>query len=104
APVVASAAVAGVRFPNFQGKHAEDAVFSPAEVIERHWSGRSDPVPEAVVLIYQRALVDELHSRELRARHNYAGPFPTLWFVDGGSRNVAVVGGFGIGAPAATMV
>lgn len=95
--------MADVRYPNFAGKHAEEAVFSPDELVR---AGRASPalvVPDAVVLTYQRSVIHELRSRGIERTGGYPGLTRSLWFVDG-ARKVAVAGGFGIGAPAATMV
>jgi uridine phosphorylase len=57
-----------------------------------------------VILTYQPFLLDELRERGMRPTAGYPGPWRSLWFTGGGARTIAVVGGFGIGAPAATTV
>ena len=60
--------------------------------------------PDAVILTYQPFLLDELRERGVQPTTGYPGPWRSLWFTGGGARSIAVVGGFGIGAPAATTV
>lgn len=94
------------RYPNFAGKHAEDPFFTPAEYLEyARRVGRIpalDP-PEAVIICYQRSIYDHvlraegLVRRDLRVLHGLA----PLAATEG---RVAVVGGFGIGAPVAAIV
>jgi uridine phosphorylase len=92
------------RYPNFADKHRQDAAVSPDEVLAA-LSGRRDLLaPDAVVLTYQRTLLDELEARGVRPTHGYPGPWRSLWFIGGGTHKIAVAGGFGIGAPAAALV
>jgi uridine phosphorylase len=91
-------------YPNFAGKHEHEAIFSPAEVVASLTANGSVPVPDAVILTYQPFLLDELNARGVQPTAGYPGPWRSLWFTGGGARTVAVVGGFGIGAPAATTV
>jgi uridine phosphorylase len=88
------------RYPNFAGKHDQEAVVSPADPAVRPGL----PVPDAVILTYQPTLLDELRARGVRPVTGYPGPWRSLWFTGGGPRTVAVTGGFGIGAPAAAVV
>jgi uridine phosphorylase len=90
-------------YPNFAGKHGHEAIFSPADVVARLASGQR-PAPDAVILTYQPFLLDELRERGVQPATGYPGPWRSLWFTGSGARSIAVVGGFGIGAPAATTV
>ena len=92
------------RYPNFEGKHGHAAVFSPVEVVAGLVVGGSVVAPDAVVLTYQQSLLDELQARGVQPTGGYPAPWRSLWFADGGGRNIAVAGGFGIGAPAAVIV
>jgi uridine phosphorylase len=91
-------------YPNFAGKHGHEAVFSPAEVVAGLTANGSVLAPDAVVLTYQPFLLDELRARGVQPATGYPGPWRSLWFTGGGACTIAVVGGFGIGAPAATTV
>jgi uridine phosphorylase len=112
-PPVASAVVVptcsvlemeGPRYPNFAGKHELEAIFSPAEVVAS-LKGHGDLLdPDAVILTYQRSLLDELEARGVQPAGGYPGPWRSLWFTGSRARKIAVAGGFGIGAPAAVTV
>lgn len=91
-------------YPNFAGKHGHEAIFSPAEVVASLMANGPVPGPDAVILTYQQFLLDELRERGVQPATGYRGPWRSLWFTGGGARTIAVVGGFGIGAPAATTV
>jgi uridine phosphorylase len=60
--------------------------------------------PDAVILTYQQSLLDELRARGAQPTTGYPSPWSSLWFTGSGARTIAVVGGFGIGASAATTV
>jgi uridine phosphorylase len=91
-------------YPSFAGKHGHEAIFSPAEVVASLTTNGPVPAPDAVILTYQHFLLDELRERGVQPTTGYPGPWRSLWFTGSGSRTIAVVGGFGIGAPAATTV
>jgi uridine phosphorylase len=94
----------GPRYPNFAGKHELEAIFSPAEVVAS-LKGHGDLLdPDAVILTYQRSLLDELEARGVQPAGGYPGPWRSLWFTGSRARKIAVAGGFGIGAPAAVTV
>jgi uridine phosphorylase len=92
------------RYPNFEGKHGQEAIFSPAEVVASLTANGPVVVPDAVILTYQRSLLDELQARGVQPTGGYPAPWGFLWFADLRARNIAVAGGFGIGAPAAATV
>jgi uridine phosphorylase len=99
---VQSASVATGSYPNFPGKHAEEAIFTAADFVAylRRVRGLDDgDAPPGVVVCYQRSL----YRRVLRAEGLEAGarmgvplPLPST-----GGR-VGLLGQFGIGAPAAS--
>ena len=91
-------------YPNFAGKHGHEAIFSPAEVVASLTANGPVLAPDAVILTYQPFLLDELRARGVQPTTGYPGPWRSLWFTGAGARAIAVVGGFGIGAPAATTV
>jgi uridine phosphorylase len=92
------------RYPNFEGKHGQEAIFSPADVVAGLRADGSVRAPDAVILTYQQTLLDELQARGVQPARGYPAPWRSLWFADSGARNIAVAGGFGIGAPAAVTV
>jgi uridine phosphorylase len=91
-------------YPNFAGKHGHEAVFSPADVVASLTANGPVRVPDAVILTYQPFLLDELRERGVQPAMGYPGPWRSLWFTGSGACTIAVVGGFGIGAPAAATV
>ena len=97
-------------YPNFAGKHAHDALTEPAAFV-RYWVDQGDlpsefTSPAGVVMLYQRRLVDAVLSGPglspfaPRGARNTA--FLDLHTFDDTGGTVGVIGGFGIGAPAAT--
>lgn len=92
------------RYPNFAGKHAEDPFFSGAEYIEYAKRVGRIPVdlvaPDGVIVCYQRSIYEHvlaLHGLDRKDHRLLHGMAP----IDGG---LAIVGGFGIGAPVAATV
>lgn len=96
--------MADANYPNFADKHAGEAIFSPGDVVAGLEEDRGLIAPDAVILTYQRSLLEELEARGVQPTGGYPGLGRSLWFAPGGSRKIAVVGGFGIGAPAAATV
>jgi uridine phosphorylase len=92
-------------YPNFPGKHAADAFFSPQDFVDyRRRTGRMPPfpIPEGVILCYQRSLYEHvLAARDVAQAGGFAGEFYLL--ADTGGR-VGLSGNFGIGAPVATVL
>jgi uridine phosphorylase len=96
--------VASVTYPNFAGKHAEDALYSPGDFIDylRRVGAEPQPAPPSIILCYQRSLYEHVLRAEgvdgPASRRGYLGslvPLPST----GGA--VGLLGRFGIGAPAA---
>jgi uridine phosphorylase len=101
-----------VPYPHFEGKHAHDALVEPADFV-RYWvdSGilpADFAVPAGVVLLYQpRLFAHVLRSASvtpLTAQADRPTAFMGLHTFDDTGGRVGVIGGFGIGAPAATVV
>jgi uridine phosphorylase len=99
-----------VPYPNYEGKHAHDALTEPSAFV-RYWVDQGVlpagfTAPEGVVVLYQRRLFDAvvrgpgLSPFAPRGRRNTA--FLDLHTFDDTDATVGVIGGFGIGAPAAT--
>jgi hypothetical protein len=63
--------VAAARYPNFEQKHAHEALFSPEEVITSLRARDDLPVPDAVVLTYQQNFVSELEARGVSPTEGY---------------------------------
>lgn len=91
-------------FPNFAGKHAHDAFFSPADFVAYKREQGPYPdfvVPGGVILSYQPSLVRHILATEETEQVNFANGMTLL--SDTGGR-IGVIGGFGIGAPAASTI
>jgi uridine phosphorylase len=94
-----------VPLPNFAGKHALPEFVMPPDAL-RHlgWSGAAT-VPPAAVMVYSKRLVAEIVARYPDARRvGRAAGVPGHHVIPVPSGTVALVGGFGIGAPAAAVV
>jgi uridine phosphorylase len=101
-----------VPYPNFAGKHAHDALVGPYTFV-RYWVDHGVlpadyTAPTGVVMVYQRRLFDavvasgDVSPFAPRGRRHTA--FLDLHTFDATGGAVGVVGGFGIGAPAATSI
>ncbi len=97
-------------YPNFEGKHAHDALTEPAAFVQ-YWVDQgvlpADHTPPlGVVVLYQRRLLDAVLAGPRvspfapRGARNTA--FLDLHTFDDTDGTIGVIGGFGIGAPAAT--
>jgi uridine phosphorylase len=102
-----------VGYPNFPGKHDHEALAEPAALLE-YWAGHGllpvgTVAPEGLLMLYQRSLF-------LAVLDGLAGPvtafapgsrpsaFLDVHTFDDTGGTVGVVGGFGIGAPAAVSI
>ena len=91
-------------YPNFAGKHAEEALYTAADFIAymRQAGGFArDEAPAAAVLCYQRSLYNQVLRAEGLTRPAH-WDMPAALPSTGG--RVGLLGGFGIGAPAAATV
>lgn len=91
-------------YPNFAGKHAGEAIFTPADFVAylQHVGalGPYQP-PVGVVFCYQRSLYNHvLRTEGLRPPDRRGAPHGVLLLPSTGGR-VGMLGQFGIGAPAA---
>ena len=98
-------------YPNFEGKHEHTALTEPAAFV-RYWVDHgvlpADYVaPHGVVMLYQRAVFDAVISSEnvspFAPRGGRHTAFLGLHVFDDTNQTVGVIGGFGIGAPAAVQ-
>jgi hypothetical protein len=75
-------------YPNFEGKHGQEAIFSPAEVVAS-LAADGPAAPDAAILTYQQSLLDELQARGVPPTGGYpargdrcgspAGTAPSRW-------------------------
>ena len=92
-------------FPNFEGKHAQDAFFSPQEwVVYFKQSGflPDFDIPQGVIFCYQKALLKHILAHE--EAETFALPIGNLYLLKSTSNKIAISSGFGIGAPAVSTV
>jgi uridine phosphorylase len=91
-------------YPNYAGKHAEEAMFTPADFaayLRRVGAlGDYDP-PEGIVLCYQRSLLDHVLAAEGLDRSHRQGALHSMRRLPSSQGRIGIVGRFGIGAPAA---
>jgi uridine phosphorylase len=101
-----------VPYPNFEGKHAHDALLEPSTFV-RYWTAQgvlpeSYTAPSGVVVLYQQRLFDAVvgapRVSPFAPRGSRNTAFLDLHTYDDSDGTVGVIGGFGIGAPAATSV
>jgi nucleoside phosphorylase len=93
-------------FPSFAGKHSEAAFVTPADFLRLVRAGRGLDglrLLEGVVLLYQPSLWRRVAERP-DARVPEGAPFNGLRLLGRTADRVGIVGGFGIGAPAAAVV
>jgi hypothetical protein len=76
--------MSAARYPNFEGKHGHEAIFSPAEVAAALTADGSVRPLDAVILTYQLALLDELRARGVQLAGGYPAPWRSLWFAGSG--------------------
>jgi uridine phosphorylase len=93
-----------VPFPNFDGKHDEEAIITPEKVIGAHRQVADLVVPDAVVFAYQRTVWEYFDAMGARVVEGYPGPWRTMRVLERGDAVVGLVGGFGVGAPVAALV
>ena len=95
-------------YPNYEGKHAHPALTEPSAFV-RYWVEHGvlpadHRAPHSVVMLYQRSVLDAVWRARrvaVRARGRRNTAFLDLHVFDATDGQVGVVGGFGIGAPAA---
>ena len=90
-------------YPIYPAKHAEAAFISREQVLAQHRAGVSTQptvLPEAVVICYQRLLWDAICADPADTAQSVVG----MRTITETNHRVGVVGGFGIGAPAACVV
>jgi uridine phosphorylase len=91
-------------YPNFAGKHAGEAMFTPADFaayLRRAGALDSYQPPAGVVLCYQRSLYHHVLQAEGLKPPARQGALHGLLLLPGTGGRVGLLGQFGIGAPAA---
>jgi hypothetical protein len=98
-----------VSYPNFAGKHGHPVLTEPASFV-RYWVEHGvlpadARAPRGVVMLYQRPLFERVRAgggvSPFAPRGTRQTAFLDLHLYDATGGTVGVVGGFGIGAPAA---
>jgi len=93
-----------VTFPNYGGKHDQEAIITPEAVIALQRQFADLFVPDGVVFAYQRTVWEYFDSLGARLVEGYPGPWRTMRVLERGDATVGLVGGFGIGAPVAALI
>lgn len=92
-------------FPNFEDKHAEDALFSPSDYfnyLKKEGKYPDFKVPEAVIFCYQRKLLNHVLENHKTTKVDFLiGESYVLDETDG---QIVIIGKFGIGAPTVTTI
>lgn len=95
------------RYPNFAGKHQEEAFFTPADFVQYlRRSGRLENYrpPGVIVLCYQRTLFEYILATEGLERPQRGSTHRGLVTLPSTDHRVGVLGDFGVGAPVAASV
>lgn len=95
-------------FPNFDGKHAHDAMVNPGDLlrwrVERGLIPKDVKAPDSVIVTYQPLLWEAAVGAEATSEFAGSPPSASLRTLDETQGRVGVVGRFGLGAPAAAIV
>ena len=93
-------------FPRYAEKHEHEEFITPSTL--RDWRRERgllpDRAPESAIMLYQNALYEAAMSLETASPIGGAGIYQKVFTLDRTGGRVAVVGGFGIGAPVAAIV
>ena len=93
-------------YPNFAGKHTEEALFSPADFaayLRRRGALEDYRAPDGVVLCYQRSLYDHVLRTEGLQGSDSQGALGRMLPLPSTGGRIGLLGQFGIGAPAAAV-
>jgi uridine phosphorylase len=96
--------VSSAGYPNFAGKHAEEAIFTPADFaayLRRVGAIDSHAPPDGVVLCYQSSLYRHVLRSEGLTPPTRRGALQGLLLLPSTAGRIGLLGQFGIGAPAA---
>ena len=92
-------------FPNFIGKHSEDSILSPEEFqryLKRTGGYPEQSAPQGVMLCYDDRLMRHILDNQATTRYRLTAG--EVYLLDDTAGRIAVVGRFGVGAPAAVIV
>ncbi|MCZ7535077.1 MAG: nucleoside phosphorylase [Acidimicrobiia bacterium] len=92
-------------FPRYAGKHGHEEFLSPSAVLEWRRERRllPDRVPHRMILLYQDRLWEAARAAGTSPIGG-RGPYGHVVTIDRTAGQVGVLGGFGIGAPAAATI
>jgi len=79
-------------FPNFEGKHDAQSVFTPGDLLE----GVEETLPPALIVCYQDAFFEDAVAEYAEETIDVAGTIGEVYRVN---ETVAVMGNFGVGGP-----
>lgn len=94
--------------PNYPSKYGLRSVLTPRQAVDETVARRGSPAvepPPSVIFTYSRRLLaDAVARHEATPIEPSPVPVASMYMVETGRGQVGLVGGFGIGAPAATIV
>lgn len=92
-------------YPNLKNKHSKDALFSPDDYINYLKKMGKFPqfkIPESIIFCYQKSILDYAIQKDTVSQ--LKGLYNKFYAIKGTKGKVAILGGFGRGAPAAATV
>ena len=92
-------------FPNFQNKHAEDSMISPADYLayaKKTGQGPKFKPPVAVIMCYSNRMKEHVLESHKTTQVSFGAG--EVYLMDDTGGRLAIIAGFGIGAPAAVTV
>jgi uridine phosphorylase len=97
----------GSTYPNLPGKHALEALFHPHDNVAYARQGgtfEGYQAPEGIIICYQRSVLEHSRSTEDFANTPSVPLHRGLYTLPSTDHRVGVLGGFGFGAPVATLL
>ena len=94
-----------MQYPNFKNKHSESTIIEPHQYLEYMRERKKYPSfkpPKGVVLCYQPNLLRFI--KENHPTQACDGFLPKLLFLKETKNEIAVIGGFGVGSPVASII
>src|SRR5687767_13062603 len=99
--------MSGPTYPQLASKHSSDPIITPEQNLAyRRAAGLlpDAPVPHGVILCYQHSVLDHVLGQEGSADGDIVESHRGLLLLPSTGHRVGVMGGFGYGAPAATLL
>jgi uridine phosphorylase len=93
-------------FPNFKNKHSHDSMITPNEVAKyRNRTGRKPnyKCPKGVVFIYDQRLFKYIKENHPVLKVENISPQGETYLLSETNNKIAIIGNFGVGAPAAAI-